>query len=150
MIQLSSVGLGALGWFQVVLSAGLGNYLVGMAAFLASRSRNNISTVFGVFFPVLMFVALGVQHSPANMGFFMLGLTYSGIYHIDTGVGWGVAFGWNIVPASIGNIVGGILLVLLLFSFGITRRKPECNPNSRSQLENEFDGTKIVLSGAIN
>ena len=111
---------GGRGWFQVVLSGVLGNFLVGTAAILASRGRTNTSIVVGLFFPVLTFVALGVQHSPANMSFFSLGLIYAGIYGQDVGVGWGTAFGWNIIPASIGNVIGGVGLSALFFSFALS------------------------------
>ncbi|MCA1587018.1 MAG: formate/nitrite transporter family protein, partial [Acidobacteria bacterium] len=49
-------------------------------------------------------------HSPANMGYFSIGLI-----HGDIGTSWGQAIGWNLAPAAIGNVLGGALLVALLF-----------------------------------
>ena len=61
-----------------------------------------------------------MQHAPANMGYFSIGL-------IDGGseVGWGEAISWSLVPASLGNIVGGALLVALLFwvAYGRPRQR---------------------------
>ncbi len=111
---------GTEGWFIVVVSGILANWLVGMAAFLATAARTVAGKILGVIFPILTFVALGVQHAPANMGYFSIGL-------IDGGseVGWGEAIWWSIAPASLGNIVGGALLVALLFwlTYGRPRQR---------------------------
>ena len=45
---------------QVVLSAVMGNFLVGLAAFFAISSRTIISKIFSVAVPVLTFAALGI------------------------------------------------------------------------------------------
>ena len=102
--------LGVEGWFVVVVSGILGNWLVGMAVFLATSARTVSGKILGVLFPIVTFVAIGVQHAPANMGYFSVGLI-GGV----SGVGWGEAIWWNIVPASLGNIIGGAILVALLF-----------------------------------
>ena len=102
--------LGVEGWFAVLISGILGNWLVGMAAFLATAAGTVSGKILGVLFPIIAFVAIGVQHSPANMGYFSVGLINGG-----SGIGWGEAIWWNIVPASLGNIVGGAVLVALLF-----------------------------------
>lgn len=101
---------GTEGWFKVVLSGILGNWLVGMAAFLATAARTVSGKILGILFPIITFVALGVQHSPANMGYFSIGLI-----HGDIGTTWGEAIAWNLVPAAIGNVIGGAILVGLLF-----------------------------------
>ena len=62
--------LGMEGWFAVLLSGILGNWLVGMAAFLATAARTVSGMILGVLFPIIAFVAIGAQHSPANMGYF--------------------------------------------------------------------------------
>jgi len=62
-----------------------------------------------VFLAVSMFVAAGFQHSPANMGFFFLSIAAGG------GPGWLDALLWNLVPAGIGNVAGGTLLVAAPF-----------------------------------
>ncbi|MFQ6019190.1 MAG: formate/nitrite transporter family protein [Dehalococcoidia bacterium] len=102
--------LGAEGWFVVVVSGIMGNWLVGMAAFLATAARTVTGKILGVLFPIVTFVAIGVQHAPANMGYFATGLIGGG-----SGVGWGEAIWWSILPASLGNIIGGAVLVALLF-----------------------------------
>ena len=102
--------LGTEGWFVVLVSGILGNWLVGMAAFLATAARTVTGKILGLVFPIVTFVAIGVQHAPANMGYFATGLIGGG-----SGIGWGEAIWWNLVPASLGNIIGGALFVALLF-----------------------------------
>lgn len=104
---------GARGWLAALLSGVLANWLVGMAAFFATMGRTIVGKYVPIALAVTIFVAANFQHSPANMGYFSL-LMLQG-----DGPGWGPAFGWNIVPAGIGNLVGGTFLVALpFFAFG--------------------------------
>ncbi|GAA3844167.1 formate/nitrite transporter family protein [[Pseudomonas] carboxydohydrogena] len=102
------------GWIQAVLSGMLANWLVGLAAFFATMGRTIIDRFVPVFLAVSLFVAAGFQHSPANMAYFSLAAG------AGMGPGWGVAMGWSILPAALGNLLGGFLLVTmpLWISFG--------------------------------
>jgi formate transporter len=100
---------GVSGWWRVLLSGVLANWLVGMAAFFATMGRTIIGTYIPVALAVTLFVAANFQHSPANMGYFSLVL-------FDGGApSWGTAVWWNLVPAALGNLLGGTLLVALPF-----------------------------------
>jgi len=94
-------------WSQIVVSGVFGNWLVGMAAFFSVMGRTIIGKYIPVLLAVSLFVAANFQHSPANMGFFSL------VIPAGNGPDWGTAFFWNILPAGIGNILGGSLLVAL-------------------------------------
>jgi formate transporter len=107
-----SIG-GLAGWWQIVLSGMLANWLVGMAAFFSVMGRSIIGKYAPVFLAVTLFVAANFQHSPANMGFFSL------IMPTGHGPGWGAALGWNIIPAGLGNMAGGALLVALPFWYAL-------------------------------
>lgn len=113
-------------WGELILSGVLANWLVGMAAFFAVMGR----TLFGKYIPVVLavtaFVAANFQHSPANMGFFSL------IMPGGDGPGWGPALGWNIIPAGIGNIIGGSVLVVLPFWFTLRRHERPSATGSRT------------------
>jgi formate transporter len=108
---------GAEGWFRLVLSGMLANWLVGMAAFFAVMGRTLFGKYIPVFLAVTLFVAANFQHSPANMGYFSL------IMPGGHGPGWSAALRWNVIPVGIGNIVGGSLLVVLPFWFALHRRE---------------------------
>lgn len=110
-------GIGGVeGWLQAVLSGVLANWLVGMAAFVAVMGRTIVGKYLPVFLIVTAFVASGFLHSPANMAYFSL----AGPEGI--GPGWGPAFGWSILPAAIGNILGAFFLVALPFWYLSSRR----------------------------
>jgi formate/nitrite transporter len=102
---------GATSWFRLVLSGALANWLVGMAAFFAVMGRTIVGKYIPVFLAVTMFVSAGFQHSPANMGYFSISMAGGG------GPGWAPAILWNLIPAGIGNVLGGTLLVALPFWF---------------------------------
>jgi formate transporter len=116
---------GTEGWFRAVLSGVLANWLVGMAAFFAVMGRTLFGKYIPVFLAVSLFVAAGFQHSPANMGYFSL------IMPTHHGPGWGAALAWNIVPAGIGNIIGGSLLVVLPFWFALHRHERQALGHGR-------------------
>lgn len=102
---------GVWGWFQILLSGIVANWLIGMAAFLTTAARDIIGKMIGTLLPVTLFVAGNFQHSAANMGYFSLGVL------VDPHYSWYQYLLYNLIPASIGNIIGGAILVSLLFSF---------------------------------
>jgi formate transporter len=127
-MQYRDIG-GADGWFQAVVSGILANWLVGMAAFFAVMAR----TIFGKYIPIFLavtaFVAANLQHSPANMGYFAL------IMPSGAGPGWGPALFWNVIPAGIGNMLGGAFLVAVPFRFAFARFSDRgAGPEHRSDL----------------
>lgn len=109
---------GTSAWFQIVVSGVLANWLVGMAAFFATMSRTIIGKWVPVFLAVTLFVAANFQHSPANIAYFAIANA------AGRGPGWGVAIGWSILPAAIGNLIGGALLVVLPFCYRPPARRP--------------------------
>lgn len=102
---------GAASWWQLVLSGVLANWLVGMAAFFAFMGRTILGRYLPVMLAVMVFVAAGFQHSPANMGYVALFIAHGG------DLSWPVALGWNIVPAGIGNMIGAALLVVVPYRY---------------------------------
>lgn len=96
-------------WFRMVGSGVLANWLVGMAAFFSTMGRTIIGKYIPVFLAVTLFVAAGFQHSPANMSYFSLSIAAGG------GPPLGDAIFWNLIPAGLGNVVGGTLMVALPF-----------------------------------
>lgn len=107
---------GAEGFFQAVLSGVIANWLVGMAAFLATMGRTIIGKYIPVLVTVMAFVAGGFLHSPANMAYLSM------IQALGTGPGWGDGLFWAVLPAAIGNIIGAFFLVALPFHIVSGRR----------------------------
>merc|ERR1712137_329585 len=101
-----------MGYLYCISSAILGNWLIGMAAVLAGLAVSVEGKIIGILVPVITFVAIGAQHTPANMCYLFMALI-SG--EIDLTLGDVLV--WNLIPASIGNIIGGGVMVGGLFWF---------------------------------
>jgi formate/nitrite transporter len=105
--------------FGEALWRGIGcNWLVCLAVWMALAARQIIGKIFAIFFPIMAFVAIGFEHSVANMYFIptgillMSGAGYSNVPGVDPNIlGW-VNFFWrNLLPVTIGNIIGGGVFV---------------------------------------
>jgi formate transporter len=105
--------------FGEALWRGIGcNWLVCLAVWMALAARQIIGKIFAIFFPIMAFVAIGFEHSVANMYFIPTGIFLingAGITNVPGvdphALGW-VSFLWkNLLPVTIGNIIGGGLFV---------------------------------------
>ncbi|HEX7124489.1 MAG TPA: formate/nitrite transporter family protein [Thermodesulfobacteriota bacterium] len=103
--------LGPYGWYACVLHGIAGNWLVGLAAFIAESSPTTAGKVIGVVFPVATFEALGFQHLTSSMAFFHTGIL-SGVP-----VGYGEFLAWNLAPTTLGNVIGGAVFVGFLYRY---------------------------------
>jgi formate/nitrite transporter len=105
--------------FNEALWRGIGcNWLVCLAVWMALAARQTIGKIFAIFFPIMAFVAIGFEHSVANMYFIptgillMYGAGVSGIQGIDPSVLNWINFLWrNLLPVTIGNVIGGAVFV---------------------------------------
>lgn len=94
----------------VVFLKGIGaNWCVCLAVWLALSGRTLIEKMAGCWLPVMAFVALGYEHSIANMFFIPAGLLEGA-----SASSWLWA---NLVPATLGNIVGGAVFVGCAYSY---------------------------------
>jgi formate/nitrite transporter len=95
------------------------NTLVCLAVWLCFASHNVIGKIFAILFPITAFVALGFEHSIANMFFIPVGMLAAGnetyaaaAGQLPVGAGLTLAgFVKNLVPVTLGNIIGGGLFV---------------------------------------
>lgn len=99
----------ALPFIEALVRGILCNVLVCLAVWLTFAARDVSGKILAIVFPITAFVALGFEHSVANMYFIPVAI-FSGA----EGVGWsGLAA--NLVPVTIGNIIGGGVLVALVY-----------------------------------
>lgn len=112
--------------FGEALSRGiLCNWLVCLAVWMALTSRDIAGKIFAIFFPIMAFVAMGFEHSIANMYFVPLGIFLKGMIIVDpkvldlasltSNLTWGNFFVKNLLPVTIGNIIGGAFFVGLVY-----------------------------------
>jgi formate transporter len=89
------------------------NALVCLAVWLCFSARTTSDKILSIFLPITAFVVLGFEHSVANMYFIPLGILLQGT---PVAASAGGTIGWpdfaaNLLPVTLGNIVGGTLLV---------------------------------------
>jgi len=107
------------------------NVLVCMAVWMALAGRSVIDKAVAIVFPISAFVAAGFEHSIANMYFIPLAMllqTFDNVGAGSTAVTW-VGFFCNLVPVISGNIIGGSVLVGLVY-YVIYRRGPSKSENA--------------------
>lgn len=128
--------------FTTAFLRGIGcNWLVCLAVWLAISSEDVISKIFAVWFPIMAFVTIGFEHSVANMFFIPLGIFVANnpamtaslatakvsTANLMGATGWYNFFITNLVPVTLGNIVGAALFVAALYWY-VYIRGPLCVP----------------------
>ena len=111
----------SLSFGDAVIRGILCNFLVCIAVWISFAAKDVAGKIMGLFFPIMMFVLCGFEHSIANMyyigaGIFARGIPEYGQAAAQAGVDmeavtWGNFFGANLLPVTIGNIIGGAACV---------------------------------------
>lgn len=104
------------------------NWLVCLAVWMAAAAKDITGKLFAIFFPIWLFITSGFEHSVANMYYIpagilaksnpiwaaaaqTLGATPEGL----AGLNWGTFVTKNLLPVTLGNIVGGAVFVGLIY-----------------------------------
>jgi formate/nitrite transporter len=116
------------GFIQAVALGILCNALVCLAVWLTFSARSTAGKILAIIFPITAFVAASFEHSVANMYFvpyalfikvfdpaFVTGLADK-VPDLST-LTWGNFLLKNLLPVTIGNIIGGAGLVALMYWF---------------------------------
>ena len=118
-----------LSFTQAVVLGVFCNALVCLAVWLCMSARTTTDRILSILFPISAFVAAGFEHSIANMYFIPVALfikngapaefwTNIGKTAADfSNITWGNFFVANLLPVTIGNIIGGVLMVGLVYWF---------------------------------
>jgi len=124
------------GFVQAIALGILCNVLVTLAVWLSLAATSVASKAVAIIFPITAFVAAGLEHSIANMYFIPMGLLLkeegaavdaSGLSADQlAGITWADFIVANLIPVTIGNIIGGAVLVGAVYWFvflrpGLTR-----------------------------
>ncbi len=119
----------ALAFPQAIVLGVFCNALVCMAVWMCYSARSTIDKILAIIPPISAFVAAGFEHSIANMYVIPVALfiknmgtpaffeaikkTAADFPHLT----WGNFFIANLIPVTIGNIIGGALMVGLMYWF---------------------------------
>jgi|SRR5579864_1171163 len=101
---LGYMTLGARGWGTAFVKAILCNWMVTVGAVLALTSRSTIGKIAAMWLPIMMFFALGYEHSVVNMFVVPAGMLLGAPVSLSA---W---WTWNQVPVTLGNVVAGVFL----------------------------------------
>jgi formate transporter len=123
-----------LGFVQAIMLGILCNILVCLAVWLCFSSRSIAGKIASILFPITAFVTCGFEHSIANMYFIpeaILVLNHGDLKFLELvntstinyeSVSWSNYLFNNLLPVTIGNIIGGAVLVGLVYWFVFLRR----------------------------
>lgn len=124
-VALGKVGIDPM---QAIVSGILCNVLVCLAIFMAATAKDVAGKCIAIFFPIFVFVISGFEHCVANMYYIPAGIlaAHNPIYAAKatelygitaeqlSGLNFGTMFS-NLLPVTIGNIIGGMVFVGLLY-----------------------------------
>ncbi len=130
-----------LDFLQAVVLGTLCNTLVCLAIWLCAGARTMAGKILAIIFPITAFVAAGFEHSIANMYFIPMGLLLKGNSSFlarcgktaadYSGLTWGSFITVNLVPVTIGNIIGGVAFVGALYWFAYLKPAAGVPPPDR-------------------
>jgi formate transporter len=132
-IGLAALNIGEaktnLGFAQAVILGLFCNALVCMAVWMCYSARTTIDKILAIIPPISAFVAAGFEHSIANMYFIPMALfikqmgspaffetiakTPADFPHLT----WGNFLLVNLLPVTIGNVLGGVVMVGIMYWF---------------------------------
>ena len=121
-----------LDFIQAIALGIMCNAMVCLAVWMSYSARSVTDKILAILFPISGFVAAGFEHSVANMYFIPIGLfikQFDPAFVIKTGLDlggltWGTFLINNLLPVTIGNIIGGGGLVAIVYWFIFLRQSP--------------------------
>ena len=126
-----ALGKVSLSFLPALISGILCNILVCAAVLMASTAKDIAGKSLAIFFPIMAFVVSGFEHCVANMYYIPAGIFASmnpdyvakakELYGITgsqiAALYWGNFFTVNLLPVTIGNIIGGGFIIGGLFFY---------------------------------
>ena len=109
---------GAAGMITVFVKAILCNWMVCLAVVLAMTTSSTIGKIATAWMPIFVFFAQGFEHSVVNMFVIPTGMMLGAKVTLAD---WWL---WNQIPVTLGNSVGGSVLVAAVYWFVYLRTKP--------------------------
>jgi formate/nitrite transporter len=111
------------------------NWLVCLAVWVSYAAKDVLGKLFACFFIIGLFITSGFEHCVANMYYIPAGIfakvndTWVEAAHISgdqlSGLNWVTLFIKNLIPVTLGNIVGGSGMVGLLYWVSLKKKKTE-------------------------
>lgn len=97
---------------DALIKGTLCNFMVCIAVWISFASDDIMGKILGLYLPIVLFVVCGFEHSIANMYFVPTGIFAQHVYNIPSeALHWGSFLLRNLLPVTIGNIIGGSVMV---------------------------------------
>ena len=96
---------------QAFLRGIMANWMVCLATWMAIGSNSLTSKFVGIYLAISSFVTIGFEHAIANM--FLIPLAI----HLHHPITWSDFVFKNLIPVTLGNIIGGAVMVAAAYSF---------------------------------
>lgn len=97
-----------LGFTSAFLKGVMCNIIVVLAVWFATAGKDIVSKIFACWFPIMLFVLCGFEHSIANMFFIPIGMALGADVSI-------LQLTFNLIAVTLGNIVGGAIIVPYIY-----------------------------------
>ncbi|KXZ48292.1 hypothetical protein GPECTOR_29g68 [Gonium pectorale] len=101
----------ALEWHVVLVRAIFANWLVNLAVFQAMAARDVVGKAIGCWTPITTFVAIGLEHCIANQWLIPMSIYTAPTAKYPVSITWADFVSKNLIPATIGNWIGGAIMV---------------------------------------
>lgn len=111
-----------------LVKAILCNWMVSLAVFMAGASNDLMGKLVGCWFPISTFVAIGLEHSVANLFIMPCALLLGAKITISE-----VIFK-NLIPVVLGNAIAGTLVVAASYSYQYGKLGKKSREKFREQL----------------
>lgn len=96
---------------QALIKGILCNIIVSLSVWMAYATKDAAGKILAIWFPVMMFIVCGFEHCVANMFFLALAK------FIGANYSWIDTFTLNFIPVTIGNIIGGGIIIPFAYYF---------------------------------
>ena len=143
------------------------NWLVCLAVWMAYGAKDIVGKIFAIFFPIWLFITSGFEHSVANMYYIPAGILSKGNKAlVDAAISLGVTqekldhLNWlnfltkNLIPVTLGNIVGGGIFVAAVYWFiyiwkdkKVKMKSEQGNTGNNVELDGELSRYNKIKNG---
>ena len=101
--------LGSTGFFLGILRGIIANWLVCLGVTLALVSKSVPGKILACWLPITAFQTMGMEHIVVNMFLHTIGPL------LGSGVSYTNVIFWNFIPVTLGNMIGGMIFIGMLF-----------------------------------
>jgi nitrite transporter NirC len=126
---------------QLLWRAVLANWMVCLGVWMAARIKGDAAKVLMIWWCMFTFITCGYEHSVANMCGLMMGLLlpHDGVAGVSLS-----GYAYNLGLATLGNVVGGAVLVAGMYWLG----SPESRAKRKATLRQATEQAQAALGGA--